>query len=47
MITLFAFAIGYAMTLAVDVALIIAGAAFATEALWWGVLRRRRGPRGA
>lgn len=47
MITLLAFAIGYAMTLAVDVAVIIAGAAFAAEALWWGVRRRLRKSRRA
>ncbi|WP_304170122.1 hypothetical protein [Phenylobacterium aquaticum] len=47
MITLLAFAVGYAATLAVDVALIIAGAAFAAEALWWGLRRRLRKARRA
>jgi len=47
MITLLAFAVGYAATLAVDLALIIAGVAFAAEALWWGVRRRLRGTRRA
>ncbi|MFD1189631.1 hypothetical protein [Phenylobacterium conjunctum] len=42
MISLIAFGLGYAMTLAVDVALVIAGAAFAAEALWWRFARRVR-----
>ena len=42
MISLIAFGLGYAMTLAVDVALVIAGAAFAAEALWWRIARRVR-----
>jgi UPF0716 family protein affecting phage T7 exclusion len=42
LITLIAFGLGYAMTLAVDVALVIAGAAFAAEALWWRLVRASR-----
>jgi hypothetical protein len=42
LISLIAFGLGYAMTLAVDVALVIAGAAFAAEALWWRFARRVR-----
>lgn len=42
MITLLAFGLGYAMTLAVDAAMVIAGAAFAAEALWWRYVRRSK-----
>ena len=44
MITLIAFGVGYAMTLTVDLALIIAAGAFAADVLWRAV-RRRMGRR--